>query len=150
MAALGPEPRSTARGCDDCATIKMNFGRRKCVPPTPEDALVFSRWLRFRGRLAGARSGDEGRKMRAKPSCRPSALSAAMARRSAILLGGTAAIALAITQPASAITITDNQVGNPDFVNGTNQFPSVVTFIRGSGTDTQQWCTGTLIDSRTV
>src|SRR5262249_42756738 len=45
VAALGPEPRSTPRGCVDCATIKVILGRRKCVPPTPGEALVFSRWL---------------------------------------------------------------------------------------------------------
>ena len=100
--------------------------------------------------------------MRAKPNCEagacgPSALSdkrlGAIARRSGILLGGTAAIALAITQPASAITITDNQVGNPEFVNGTSSFPSVVALLMGPGAEAPagtQFCTGALIDSRTV
>jgi outer membrane autotransporter protein len=73
-----------------------------------------------------------------------------MARRSAILLGGTAALALSMSQPARAITINDAQIANPEFVGGTNQFPSVVTFLIGAGTQTQQFCTGTLIDSRTV
>jgi subtilase-type serine protease len=70
-----------------------------------------------------------------------------MARRSAILLGGTAALALSVSQPARAITINDVQVGNPEFVGGTNQFPSVVTFVNSLG---GQACTGTLIDSRTI
>jgi outer membrane autotransporter protein len=70
-----------------------------------------------------------------------------MARRSAVLLGGTAALALSVSQPARAITINDGQVGNPEFVGGTNQFPSVVTFVNSQG---GQACTGTLIDSRTI
>jgi hypothetical protein len=54
--------------------------------------------------------------MRAKASCeagawRPSALSdkrpGSIARRSAILLSGTAAIALSIAQPAGAIVVND-------------------------------------------
>jgi subtilase-type serine protease len=72
--------------------------------------------------------------------------SGAIARRSAILLSGTAALALSIAQPASAITINDGEFPNPEYVNGTNQFPSVVATFRGS----QYWCTGALIDSRTV
>jgi secreted trypsin-like serine protease len=99
---------------------------------------------------------------RANPSCEagacgPSASSdkrsGAIARRAAILLSGTAAIALSIAQPANAITITDNQVGNPDFVNGTSSFPSVVALLMGPGAEApagSQFCTGALIDSRTV
>jgi hypothetical protein len=72
--------------------------------------------------------------------------SGAIARRSAILLSGTAALALSIAQPASAVSINDAQFTNPAYVNGTDQFPSVVATLQG----TQFWCTGALIDSRTV
>jgi outer membrane autotransporter protein len=51
-----------------------------------------------------------------------------------------------MSQPARAITINDAQIGNPEYVNGTAQFPSVVATLK----DTQYWCTGALIDSRTV
>src|SRR5262245_10472868 len=108
----------------------------------PGDALVFSRWLRFRGRLPGARSGDEGRKMRAKPSCeagacRPSALCdkrlGAIARRAATLLSGTAAIALSIAQPAGAIVINDQVAaavgGIANYTDAGNQFPNVVSLF---------------------
>ena len=78
-----------------------------------------------------------------RSSCRRSG---AIARRSAILLSGTAAIALSIAQPASAITINDAEIGNPAYANGAHQFPSVVATLIGSG----YHCTGTLIDSRTV
>ena len=38
--------------------------------------------------------------------------SGAMARRSAILLGGTAVLTLSMSQPARAITINDDQIAN--------------------------------------
>src|SRR5215475_13832801 len=66
--------------------------------------------------MPGAARVSGGRKMRVKPSseagaCRPSALCdkrlGAMARWSAILLSGTAAVALSMGQPASAIVIND-------------------------------------------
>jgi secreted trypsin-like serine protease len=98
--------------------------------------------------------------MHAKPSCRPSALSdkrlGAIARRSAILLSGTAAIALTIAQPASAIVVSDQVAplaagGIANYFDGNNQvpqFPNVVSLfsptLNGSG------CTGSLINSRTI
>jgi hypothetical protein len=72
-------------------------------------------------------------------SCRRSG---AIARRSAILLSGTAALALSIAQPARAITINDAQFNTPQFQNGTDQFPNVVATLKG----TEYWCTGALID----
>src|SRR5262249_18476703 len=134
----------------------MNFGRRDAY-----HRCAGMRWYSqdsygFRGRLAGARSGDEGgRKMRAKPSCRPSALFdkrlSAIARRSAILLSGTAAIALSIAQPASAIVIND-QVGETvggiaNYYDAGNQFPNVVSLLSADGASV---CTGSLINSRTI
>src|SRR5262245_41375308 len=110
----------------------------------------------FRGRLPGARSGDEGGgKLRVKPSseggaCRPSALSARrFARRSAILLSGTAAIALSIAQPAGAISINDQAAaaagGIANYFDAGNQFPNVVSLFNGGS-----FCTGALINSRTI
>jgi hypothetical protein len=53
----------------------------------------------------------------------------AIARRSAILLGGTAAMALSINQPASAIRINDEVVaaygGIANYYDASNQFPHV-------------------------
>jgi trypsin len=77
-----------------------------------------------------------------------------IARRAAILLGGTAAMALSIAQPASAISINDlffpNQVPTRDTASGyydsTNQFPNVAAPLDHIGT----FCTGSLINSRTI
>src|ERR1700738_4760440 len=73
----------------------------------------------------------------------------AIARRSAILLGGTAAMALSINQPASAISINDQvaaaAAGIANYYDAGNQFPNVVSlFSAGS------LCTGSLINSRTI
>jgi hypothetical protein len=78
----------------------------------------------------------------------------AIARRAAILLCGTAAMALSIAQPASAISINDqffpNQVPTRDTASGyydsTNQFPNVAAPLDHIGT----FCTGSLINSRTI
>src|SRR5215831_6430374 len=123
----------------------MNFGWRNIL------RMVYG----FRGRLPGARSGDEGGKLRVKPSseagvCRPSALSARrFARRSAILLSGTAAISLSIAQPAGAITINDQVAaaagGIANYFDAGNQFPNVVSLFNGGS-----FCTGSLINSRTI
>src|SRR5262245_5232355 len=94
--------------------------------------------------------------MRAKPSgaCGPSALSdkrsGTIARASAILLGGTAAIAVAIAQPANAIVINDREAasvgGIANYYDQSNQYPYVVSLFSGSGSG----CTGSLINSRTI
>src|SRR5436190_4378526 len=81
----------------------------------------------------------------------------AIARRSAILLGGTAAIALSINQPASAISINDQVAaaygGIANYYDASNQFPHVVSLfsvgVPGVSTAGSQ-CTGALIDSRTI
>src|SRR6266404_157559 len=121
--------------------------------------LSLSRWLRSWGVVyRPQRPGDGGCEMRVRSArggsngggCEPPTSSdrrsGAIARRSAILLSGTAALALSIAQPARAITINDAQFNNPEFQDGTDQFPSVVATLKG----TQYWCTGALIDSRTV
>jgi hypothetical protein len=74
----------------------------------------------------------------------------AIARRAAILLGGTAAVALSIAQPANAIVINDQTAaaagGIGNYYDQNNQFPQVVSLFSGSGSV----CTGSLIDSRTI
>src|SRR6516164_10434537 len=111
--------------------------------------------------MPGAARVSGGRKMRVKPSseagaCRLSALSArrsgAIARCSAILLSGTAAIALSIAQPAGAITINDQVAaaagGIANYFDAGNQFPNVVRIINPANGNTA--CTGSLINSRTI
>src|SRR5262245_48123159 len=73
----------------------------------------------------------------------------AIARRAAILLSGTAAIALSIAQPAGAITINDQVAaavgGIANYYDAGNQFPNVVSLFNGGS-----FCTGSLINSRTI
>src|SRR5262249_2817390 len=75
-----------------------------------------------------------------------------IARRSAILLSGTAAIALSIAQPAGAITINDQVAaaagGIANYFDAGNQFPNVVSIINPATGNTA--CTGSLINSRTI
>ena len=82
-----------------------------------------------------------------RSSCRRSG---AIARRSAILLSGTAAIALSIAQPASAIVINDPVAaafgGIANYYDAGNQFPNVVSVLNADGSS----CTGSLINSRTI
>src|SRR5262249_18829658 len=78
--------------------------------------------------------------------------SGAIARRSAIRLSGTAAIALSIAQPAGAITINDQVAaaagGIANYFDAGNQFPNVVRIINPANGNTA--CTGSLINSRTI
>src|SRR5262245_46888307 len=80
--------------------------------------------------------------------------SGAIARRSAILLSGTAAIALSIAQPAGAITINDQVAaaagGIANYFDAGNQFPNVVSLFREGGGPVRTYCTGSLINSRTI
>src|SRR5262245_13358629 len=76
-----------------------------------------------------------------------------IARRSAILLSGTAAIALSIAQPARAIVINDLEAnrtvgGVPEYYDKGNQFPNVVSLFDNS--TGRSFCTGSLINSRTI
>src|SRR5215471_19620708 len=79
----------------------------------------------------------------------PDRCSGAIARRSAILLSGTAAIALSIAQPAGAISINDQVAaavgGIANYYDAGNQFPNVVSLFNGGS-----FCTGSLINSRTT
>ena len=72
-----------------------------------------------------------------------------IARRSAILLSGTAAVALSMAQPASAISINDQVAaaagGIANYYDAGNQFPNVVSLFSGGS-----FCTGSLINSRTI
>src|SRR6202047_1593676 len=74
----------------------------------------------------------------------------AIARRSAILFGGTAAMALSINQPASAISINDQVAaaagGIANYYDAGNQFPNVVSLFNAAGS----FCTGSLINSRPI
>jgi Trypsin len=77
-----------------------------------------------------------------------------IARRSAILLSGTAAIALSIAQPASAIVIRDDVAaaagGIANYYDVHNQYSNVVSLFGVSGPETGSQCTGSLINSRTI
>src|SRR5262249_51286033 len=103
-------------------------------------------------RVKLGRGESEG--LAGQPPIPPSKRSSAIARRAAMLLGGTAAIALAVS-PARAIVINDLVVG-PQQANAANYFDStnayanvgsLQTLIEGS---TGSGCTGTLINSRTI
>src|SRR5262245_61525175 len=73
----------------------------------------------------------------------------AIARRAAILLSGTAAIALSIAQPAGAITINDQVAaavgGIANYYDAGNQFPNVVSLFNGGS-----FCTGAHINTRYI
>jgi subtilase-type serine protease len=101
-----------------------------------------------------ARAGSNGGCEPPRSSYRPLGV---IARRSAILLSGTAAIALSIVQPASAISINDQVAaaagGIANYFDAGNQFPNVVSLFSanfpGIPTPTS-FCTGSLINSRTI
>src|SRR5262245_16154822 len=83
--------------------------------------------------------------------------SGAIARRSAILLSGTAAMALSIAQPANAIVINDQVAaaagGIANYYDAGNQFPNVVSLFSAGVpgvTPPGSQCTGSLINSRTI
>jgi subtilase-type serine protease len=82
------------------------------------------------------------------PLCLPDAPS--KGRRLALLLGGTAVIALVAAQPAHAISLNDPAAaaagGIANYYDSSNQFPNVVSLFEGGGS----FCTGTLINSRTI
>src|SRR5215831_1490118 len=92
-----------------------------------------------------------------EPPTSPDRCSGAIARRSAILLRGTAAIALSIAQPAGAIVINDQVAaaagGIANYYDAGNQFPNVVSLFSASlfsATGSGSFCTGSLINSRTI
>src|SRR5262249_21214681 len=135
----------------------MNFGRRECIHRCP--SMRWYKTVTVQGSSAGREIGRRGVESRPKPSCkagacRPSTLSdkrsGAIARRAAILLSGTAAVALSIAQPASAISINDQAAaaagGIANYYDAGNQFPNVVSLVDAAGS----FCTGSLINSRTI
>src|SRR5215831_5418028 len=98
-------------------------------------------------RVKPARGGSIG----CEPPTSSDRRSGTIARRSAILLSGTAAIALSIAQPASAISINDQVAaaagGIANYFDAGNQFPNVVSLVDAAG---GSFCTGSLINSRTI
>ena len=105
--------------------------------------LVMAAVMRVKPARGGSNAGGCG------PPTSSDRHSGAIARRSAILLSGTAAIALSIAQPASAITINDQVAaaagGVANYYDVGNQFPNVVSLFSGGS-----FCTGSLINSRTI
>ena len=76
------------------------------------------------------------------------------ARRLALLLGGTAAIALLVGNPAHAISINDPVAaaagGIANYYDSANQFPSTVSLFSTNPATFGSFCTGSLINARTV
>jgi subtilase-type serine protease len=107
--------------------------------------LIMAAVMRVKPARGGSNAGG------CEPPTSPDSRSGAIARRSAILLSGTAAIALSITQPAGAITINDQVAaaagGIGNYYDAGNQFPNVVSLLNPAG---GTFCTGTLINSRTI
>jgi subtilase-type serine protease len=107
--------------------------------------LIMAAVMRVKPARGGSNAGG------CEPPTSPDSRSGAIARRSAILLSGTAAIALSIAQPAGAITINDQVAaaagGIANYFDAGNQFPNVVSLV---GPDGRSFCTGTLINSRTI
>jgi outer membrane autotransporter protein len=113
--------------------------------------LVMAAVMRVKPARGGSNAGG------CEPPTSSDRRSGTIARRSAILLSGTAAIALAIAQPASAISINDQVAasvgGIANYFDAGNQFPNVVSLFSenfpGFPTPTS-FCTGSLINSRTI
>jgi outer membrane autotransporter protein len=101
-------------------------------------------------RVKPARGGNkaDGCELRAPSETRRGTI----ARRTAALLGGTAAIALSIVQPAHAIVINDQAAaaagGIANYYDSSNQFPNVVSLFDPN--TNSSFCTGSLINSRTI
>src|SRR5262245_26021988 len=81
------------------------------------------------------------------------ATSSLIARRAAILLSGTAAVALSMAQPARGIVINELEAnrtagGVAEYYDKGNQFPNVVSLFDNS--TGRSFCTGSLINSRTI
>src|SRR5262249_27750638 len=110
---------------------------------------------RMRDRKDGGKVRVKSGRGRSDGGCEPPRASykrlGAIARRAAILLGGTAAMALLISQPARAISINDLVVPTLDAASGyydsTNKYPNVAAPVLPSG---ETFCTGSLINSRTI
>src|SRR5262245_1973889 len=108
--------------------------------------LIMTAVMRVKPARGGSNAGG------CEPPTSSARRSGAIARRSAILLSGTAAIALSIAQPAGAIVINDPLAaaagGIANYFDTGNQFPNVVRIINPATGTTA--CTGSLINSRTI
>src|SRR5262245_21885119 len=107
--------------------------------------LVMAAVMRVKPARGGSNAGG------CEPPTSPDRCSGAIARRSAILLSGTAAIALSIAQPAGAISINDQVAaaagGIANYYDAGNQFPNVVSAFNPESASV---CTGSLNNSRTI
>src|SRR5215831_20070340 len=113
--------------------------------------LIMAAVMRVKPARGGSNAGG------CEPPTSPDRCSGAIARRSAILLSGTAAIALSIAQPAGAIVINDQVAaavgGIANYYDAGNQFPNVVSLFSApvfSAAGFGSFCTGSLINSRTI
>jgi outer membrane autotransporter protein len=108
--------------------------------------LIMTAVMRVKPARGGSNAGG------CEPPTSSARRSGAIARRSAILLSGTAAIALSIAQPAGAIVINDQVAaaagGIANYFDTGNQFPNVVRILNPA--TGQVACTGSLINSRTI
>src|SRR5262245_30933557 len=108
--------------------------------------LIMTAVMRVKPARGGSNAGG------CEPPTSSARRSGAIARRSAILLSGTAAIALSIAQPAGAIVVNDPLAaafgGIANYFDAGNQFPNVVRIINPA--TGQVACTGSLINSRTI
>src|SRR5215813_12645014 len=111
--------------------------------------LIMAAVMRVKPARGGSNAGG------CEPPTSPDRCSGAITRRSAILLSGTAAIALSIAQPANAIVMNDQVAplaagGIANYYDKNDQFPYVVSLFGVSGPETGSSCTGSLINSRTI
>jgi hypothetical protein len=117
---------------------------------TSSGALMFSDHQKARWSVSSSQVTGETNAGGCEPPTSSDRRSGAIARRSAMLLSGTAAIALSIAQPASAISINDQVAaaagGIANYYDAGNQFPNVVSLVNAAGS----FCTGSLINSRTI
>src|SRR5262245_32163164 len=137
-------------------------GSRRSAHPNQLRSEVTAMRLAYAGRSASEWGAEDARQASSEAGAwRPSALSdkrsGVIARWSAILLSGTAAIALSIAQPASAIVINDQVAaavgGIGNYSDAGNQFRNVVSLFSASlfsAAGFGSFCTGSLINSRTI
>ena len=120
------------------------------MPSNKFGALMFSDQQKARWSVSSSQDTGGSNAGGCEPPTSSDSRSGAIARRSAMLLSGTAAIALSIAQPASAISINDQVAaaagGIANYYDAGNQFPNVVSLVNAAGS----FCTGSLINSRTI
>ena len=105
------------------------------VRQTSSVALMFSVQQKARWSVSSSQDAGGSNAGGCEPPTSSDRRSGAIARRSAMLLSGTAAIALSIAQPASAISINDQVAaaagGIANYYDAGNQFPNVVSLFSG-------------------